>query len=58
MTMCVYWHKGENGTPATENFRLEEATLSPDLQDGDVLVRTVNLSVDPYMVITLHYIAL
>uniref|UniRef100_G3PB23 Prostaglandin reductase 2 n=1 Tax=Gasterosteus aculeatus aculeatus TaxID=481459 RepID=G3PB23_GASAC len=40
---------GNNGAPVAENFRLEEATLSADLADGDVLVRTLCLSVDPYM---------
>ncbi|XP_072221807.1 prostaglandin reductase 2 [Leuresthes tenuis] len=40
---------GRNGEPVPENFRLEGMTLSPDLTDGDVLVRTVYLSVDPYM---------
>nr|XP_046269893.1 prostaglandin reductase 2 isoform X2 [Scatophagus argus] len=40
---------GKNGAPVPENFRLEETTLSPDLKDGEVLVRTVYLSVDPYM---------
>lgn len=29
---------------------MEEATLAPDLEDGEVLVRTLYLSVDPYMV--------
>lgn len=32
------------------NFRVEETTLAPDLEDGEVLVRTLYLSVDPYMV--------
>lgn len=32
------------------NFRVEEATLAPDLEDGEVQVRTLYLSVDPYMV--------
>ncbi|XP_061599199.1 prostaglandin reductase 2 isoform X2 [Cololabis saira] len=40
---------GTNGEPVPENFRLEEVTLTPDLKDGDVLVRTLYLSVDPYM---------
>lgn len=42
---------GTNGVPVPENFRLEEITLVPDLKDGEVLVRTLYLSVDPYMVI-------
>lgn len=41
---------GKNGAPDAENFRLEETTLAADLKDGDVLVRTLYLSVDPYMV--------
>ncbi len=36
------------GAPAPENFRLERVTL-PDLQDGQVLLRTLYLSLDPYM---------
>ena len=36
------------GMPTLENFRFEEEDL-PDIQDGDVLVRTLYLSVDPYM---------
>ncbi|KAM7376171.1 hypothetical protein PAMP_005916 [Pampus punctatissimus] len=40
---------GKNGVPVPENFRLEEISLKPDLTDGDVLVRTLYLSVDPYM---------
>ncbi|WP_374929222.1 NADP-dependent oxidoreductase [Kytococcus sedentarius] len=37
-----------HGDPAEENFRLEEAEL-PALEDGQVLVRTTVMSVDPYM---------
>ncbi|KAG7237989.1 hypothetical protein INR49_031343, partial [Caranx melampygus] len=40
---------GKNGAPVPENFRLEETTFAPDLKDGEVLVRTLYLSVDPYM---------
>ncbi|XP_006798844.1 prostaglandin reductase 2 [Neolamprologus brichardi] len=40
---------GKNGAPVPENFRLEEINLAPDLKDGEVLVRTLYLSVDPYM---------
>ncbi|XP_060919149.1 prostaglandin reductase 2 [Labrus mixtus] len=40
---------GKNGTPVPENFRLENSTLTADLEDGEVLVRTLYLSVDPYM---------
>ncbi|XP_068195144.1 prostaglandin reductase 2 [Antennarius striatus] len=40
---------GKDGTPVPENFRLEERTLAPELEEGEVLVRTLYLSVDPYM---------
>lgn len=40
---------GTNGVPVPESFRVEETTLTPDLKDGEVLVRTLYLSVDPYM---------
>ncbi|KEO82399.1 NADP-dependent oxidoreductase [Tumebacillus flagellatus] len=36
------------GMPADENFELREAAV-PELEDGQVLVRTLYLSVDPYM---------
>lgn len=34
-----------------ENFHVEETTLVPDLEDQEVLLRTLYLSVDPYMVL-------
>ena len=37
-----------HGRPAPENFRLAETAL-PDLKDGQVLVRNLYISVDPYM---------
>lgn len=37
-----------HGRPVRENFRLAEARL-PELQDGQVLVRNLYISVDPYM---------
>lgn len=40
---------GNNGVPLPENFRLEETTLTGEPTDGEVLVRTLYLSVDPYM---------
>ncbi|KAJ3613688.1 hypothetical protein NHX12_019934 [Muraenolepis orangiensis] len=41
---------GNNGTPVPENFRLEETTrLQLDPTEGEVVVRTLYLSVDPYM---------
>lgn len=36
------------GAPVPENFRLERVTL-PDLADGQVLLKTLYLSLDPYM---------
>ncbi|MCO1335418.1 NADP-dependent oxidoreductase [Microbulbifer sp. OS29] len=36
------------GAPTTDNFRLEEVSL-PQLKAGEVLLRTVYLSLDPYM---------
>lgn len=40
---------GKNGVPVPENFRLEDTTVPLDLKQGEVLVRTLYLSVDPYM---------
>ncbi|XP_010895588.3 prostaglandin reductase 2 isoform X1 [Esox lucius] len=40
---------GANGEPVPSNFRVEETTVQPDLNKGQVLVRTLFLSVDPYM---------
>lgn len=37
-----------NGAPTPENFRLEREAL-PDLEDGQVQLRTLYLSLDPYM---------
>lgn len=36
------------GTPTLDNFRLEEAEL-PTLEEGQILTRTLWLSLDPYM---------
>lgn len=36
------------GRPVPENFRLAESQL-PELQDGQILVRNLYISVDPYM---------
>lgn len=36
------------GMPTTDNFRIEDTEI-PQLNDGEVLVRTLYLSVDPYM---------
>lgn len=37
------------GEPTVDNFRLVEATVPDELQDGQVLVRNHYLSLDPYM---------
>lgn len=51
----TFLNQGTNGAPVPENFRVEETTLAPDLEDGEVLVRTLYLSVDPYMVFILYF---
>ncbi|KAM9238489.1 prostaglandin reductase 2 [Leptosomus discolor] len=40
---------GKNGAPVAENFRLEQSTIADTIQGGQVRVRTLYLSVDPYM---------
>ncbi|XP_077320675.1 prostaglandin reductase 2-like isoform X1 [Lithobates pipiens] len=40
---------GIDKEPVPENFRLEEADLQEDLSDGQVLAKTLYLSVDPYL---------
>ncbi|XP_008937475.1 PREDICTED: prostaglandin reductase 2-like, partial [Merops nubicus] len=40
---------GKNGVPVAENFRLEQSTIADTIQAGQVRVRTLHLSVDPYM---------
>jgi NADPH-dependent curcumin reductase CurA len=37
-----------NGAPSSENFELKNVDL-PDLKDGEILLRTIYLSLDPYM---------
>lgn len=37
-----------HGEPVADNFRLEEATV-PEPAEGEVLLRTIYLSLDPYM---------
>ena len=41
---------GKNGNPVAENFRVEEVNLPENINEGQVQVRTLYLSVDPYMV--------
>ncbi|XP_069321208.1 prostaglandin reductase 2 isoform X2 [Eulemur rufifrons] len=40
---------GKNGNPVAENFRMEEVSLPDNINEGQVRVRTLYLSVDPYM---------
>ncbi|XP_066200323.1 prostaglandin reductase 2 isoform X3 [Saccopteryx leptura] len=40
---------GKNGNPVAENFRMEEISSPGNTNEGQVLVRTLYLSVDPYM---------
>ncbi|XP_040188559.1 prostaglandin reductase 2-like [Rana temporaria] len=40
---------GIDKEPGPENFRLEEADLQEELSDGQVLAKTLYLSVDPYL---------
>lgn len=47
-TTCIVLASRPDGVASAENFRLEERTL-PELREGDVLLRTVYLSLDPYM---------
>ncbi|XP_068255127.1 prostaglandin reductase 2 isoform X3 [Nyctibius grandis] len=42
---------GKNGVPVAENFRLEQSTIADTIQAGQVHVRTLYLSVDPYMLV-------
>uniref|UniRef100_A0A8C5K1L7 15-oxoprostaglandin 13-reductase n=1 Tax=Jaculus jaculus TaxID=51337 RepID=A0A8C5K1L7_JACJA len=39
----------KNGNPVAENFRMEEISLPDNVNEGQVKVRTLYLSVDPYM---------
>lgn len=40
---------GKNGNPVAENFKVEEVSLPDTINEGQVKVRTLYLSVDPYM---------
>jgi leukotriene B4 12-hydroxydehydrogenase/15-oxo-prostaglandin 13-reductase len=44
----IYFVSRPEGMPNDENFKLREVTV-PELKDGQVLVQTLYLSVDPYM---------
>jgi len=45
---CIVLAARPNGAPTPENFRLEEA-VKPVPQEGEVLLRCIYLSLDPYM---------
>jgi NADPH-dependent curcumin reductase len=45
---CVVLARRPRGAPVPEDFRLEEAP-APEPREGEALVRTVWLSLDPYM---------
>ncbi|XP_048829830.1 prostaglandin reductase 2 [Brienomyrus brachyistius] len=47
--VVLHSRPGGNGEALPENFRVEEITLPTDLKPGEVYVRTLYLSVDPYM---------
>ncbi|XP_030642062.1 prostaglandin reductase 2 isoform X2 [Chanos chanos] len=47
--VVLHSRPGKNGQPAPENFHVEETSLSTDLKHGELLVRTLYLTVDPYM---------
>uniref|UniRef100_A0A8C6XZJ1 Prostaglandin reductase 2 n=1 Tax=Naja naja TaxID=35670 RepID=A0A8C6XZJ1_NAJNA len=47
--VVLHSRPGINGMPVAENFCMEEATLSDKIDEGQVKVRTLYLSVDPYM---------
>uniref|UniRef100_A0A670XZE1 15-oxoprostaglandin 13-reductase n=1 Tax=Pseudonaja textilis TaxID=8673 RepID=A0A670XZE1_PSETE len=47
--VILHSRPGINGVPVAENFCMEEATLSDKIDEGQVKVRTLYLSVDPYM---------
>ncbi|XP_020841983.1 prostaglandin reductase 2-like [Phascolarctos cinereus] len=47
--VVLNFRPGKTGNPVPENFRMEEANLPDKLNVGQVKVRTLYLSVDPYM---------
>src|ERR1700741_2599007 len=48
LTKEIHFASRPTGLPALENFEFTETEL-PALQDGEVLVRTLYISVDPYL---------
>lgn len=53
--VTLFSYPGIDKEPVPENFRLEEADFQEDLSDGQVLAKTLYLSVDPYLVSRLHF---
>uniref|UniRef100_A0A4W5Q850 15-oxoprostaglandin 13-reductase n=1 Tax=Hucho hucho TaxID=62062 RepID=A0A4W5Q850_9TELE len=49
MALLCFCFTGTNGEPVPGNFLMEEAIVEPFLKEGQVVVRTLFLSVDPYM---------
>uniref|UniRef100_A0AAY5EEK0 Prostaglandin reductase 2 n=1 Tax=Electrophorus electricus TaxID=8005 RepID=A0AAY5EEK0_ELEEL len=49
LNVLFFLRQGKNSHPVLDNFRVEKTTLSPDLKEDEVLVKTLFLSVDPYM---------
>lgn len=50
MALLCLCFTGTDEEPVPGHFRVEEAIVGPFLKEGQVLVRTLFLSVDPYMV--------
>ncbi|XP_056624333.1 prostaglandin reductase 2 isoform X2 [Triplophysa dalaica] len=48
--VVLHSRPGKNGHPVPEHFRVEEIVQPSELREAEVLVRTLCLSVDPYMV--------
>lgn len=47
--VVLHSRPGVNGNPVAENFRIEKANILDHVNEGQVKVRTLYLSVDPYM---------
>ncbi|XP_029454538.1 prostaglandin reductase 2 isoform X2 [Rhinatrema bivittatum] len=47
--IILHSRPGKNSEPVAENFQVEEASLPDGISEGQVKVRTLYLSVDPYM---------
>jgi len=42
-----------SGTPTSEHVTFQSCPMPSELEDGDVLIQTTYISVDPYMVSTI-----